>query len=231
MSGGTTSALGERTERSARDDGLDPRARRTRRDLRSALRRLAAERDLDDLSVAELTAAAGVNRATFYDHFTSKDALVLDTVDALMAETAAGAAAATNAEVTDPARPPRHTLDLFRALEADAALYRRLLGPAGSPLVQAHMRDGLRDAIAAELGRRGPARTDDDVLAAFLAGGIVGVAAAWLADDRRVPADEVAASTWVLARAAVPAAPDPSSRPTRRTTTPRKRTTRAEGDR
>lgn len=225
MSGGTTSALGARTDR---DDALDPRARRTRRDLRAALRALAAERDLDDISVAELTAAAGVNRATFYDHFTSKDALVLDTVDALMADTAAGAAAATDAEVTDPAHPPRHTLDLFRALQADAALYRRLLGPAGSPLVQAHMRDGLRAAIAAELGRRGAPRSGDDVLAAFLAGGIVGVAAAWLADDHRVPADEVAASTWVLARAAVPPVPPVPASKTRPT---RKRTTRAEGDR
>ena len=229
MSGGTTSALGARPDQEV---DLDPRARRTRRDLRAALRALAAERELDDISVAELTAAAGVNRATFYDHFTSKDALVLDTVDALMADTAAGAAAATDAEVTDPAHPPRHTLDLFRALEADAALYRRLLGPAGSPLVQAHMRDGLRAAIAAELARRTvPARPrssagragalpGDDVVAAFVAGAIVGVAAAWLADDHRVPADEIAAATWVLARGAVPAVPETT-----------KRTTRAKGDR
>jgi AcrR family transcriptional regulator len=46
----------------------DPRAVRTQEALRAAVLRLAAEKRVEDISVSELTAAAGVNRTTFYRH-------------------------------------------------------------------------------------------------------------------------------------------------------------------
>lgn len=199
---------------------LDPRARRTRAQLQAALLDLATGRDLDDISIAEITAAAGINRATFYLHYSDKDALLLDAMNWVLAETAAGAASAPQAEMDDHDHPPSHTLAFFRELDQHAPLYRRILGPNGSPAVVAHLRDGMQDAIATELVRRAPARLPTGVsvelLAAFLAGAIFASATVWLDRDRRQPPDEIAAAVWVLVSATVSALPDPPPKAKRR---------------
>jgi len=54
----------------------DPRIRRTRQLLQGALRELMLKRSFDEISVQDITDAATVNRATFYDHYTDKFALL-----------------------------------------------------------------------------------------------------------------------------------------------------------
>jgi len=56
-------------------DVRDPRMKRTRQLLQGALRKLLREKSLDDIQVQDITEAAMVNRATFYDHYTTKFAL------------------------------------------------------------------------------------------------------------------------------------------------------------
>src|SRR3954454_21830536 len=53
----------------------DPRTRRTRQLLQDAFKKLLRDHSLDEISVQEITDAATVNRATFYDHYTDKFAL------------------------------------------------------------------------------------------------------------------------------------------------------------
>jgi AcrR family transcriptional regulator len=54
----------------------DPRIRRTRQLLQGALMQLLGSKPFDDISVQDITDAATVNRATFYDHYTDKFALL-----------------------------------------------------------------------------------------------------------------------------------------------------------
>jgi AcrR family transcriptional regulator len=54
----------------------DPRIRRTRQLLQGALRTLMQSKSFDEISVQDLTDLATVNRATFYDHYTDKFALL-----------------------------------------------------------------------------------------------------------------------------------------------------------
>jgi AcrR family transcriptional regulator len=54
----------------------DPRIRRTRQLLQGALRNLMQSKNIDEISVQDITDAATVNRATFYDHYTDKYALL-----------------------------------------------------------------------------------------------------------------------------------------------------------
>jgi AcrR family transcriptional regulator len=54
----------------------DPRIRRTRQLLQAALRSLMQIKNFDEISVQDITDAATVNRATFYDHYTDKYALL-----------------------------------------------------------------------------------------------------------------------------------------------------------
>jgi len=57
-------------------ESTDPRIRRTRQLLQQALATLLHTRDFGQLSVQEITEAAGVNRATFYAHYPDKFALL-----------------------------------------------------------------------------------------------------------------------------------------------------------
>ncbi len=54
----------------------DPRIRRTRKLLQGALGNLLHTKSFDEISVQDITDAATVNRATFYDHYTDKFALM-----------------------------------------------------------------------------------------------------------------------------------------------------------
>src|SRR5277367_5245509 len=54
----------------------DPRIRRTRQLLQAALRNLLQTKSIEEISVQDITDAATVNRATFYDHYTDKFGLL-----------------------------------------------------------------------------------------------------------------------------------------------------------
>src|SRR5579864_7718492 len=54
----------------------DPRQKRTRKLLQDALRKLLQETSFDEILVQDITDTATVNRATFYDHYTDKFALL-----------------------------------------------------------------------------------------------------------------------------------------------------------
>jgi AcrR family transcriptional regulator len=54
----------------------DPRIRRTRQLLQGGLLQLLGSKPFDDISVQDIAEAATVNRATFYDHYTDKFALL-----------------------------------------------------------------------------------------------------------------------------------------------------------
>jgi AcrR family transcriptional regulator len=57
-------------------ENLDPRIRRTRLALQQALGKLLETTEFDKISVQDIAEAAEVNRATFYDHYTDKFALL-----------------------------------------------------------------------------------------------------------------------------------------------------------
>jgi AcrR family transcriptional regulator len=55
---------------------VDPRIRRTRLLLHQALAKLLETKEFDKISVQDITEAATLNRATFYDHYPDKFALL-----------------------------------------------------------------------------------------------------------------------------------------------------------
>jgi AcrR family transcriptional regulator len=58
------------------DEALDPRVRRTRSALYLALGALISRKDFEKISVGDIAEEAGLNRATFYDHYSDKFALL-----------------------------------------------------------------------------------------------------------------------------------------------------------
>ena len=55
---------------------IDPRIRRTRHLLQQALEKLLETKDFESISVQDITDAATLNRATFYDHYPDKFGLL-----------------------------------------------------------------------------------------------------------------------------------------------------------
>lgn len=62
--------------RVAEEKDLDPRVRRTRRMLQDALASLLRKKEFDKISVGDIAEESTLNRATFYDHYPDKFALL-----------------------------------------------------------------------------------------------------------------------------------------------------------
>ena len=58
------------------ETAVDPRIRRTRHLLQQALEKLLEGKEFENISVQDITEAATLNRATFYDHYPDKFALL-----------------------------------------------------------------------------------------------------------------------------------------------------------
>ncbi|WP_336324121.1 TetR/AcrR family transcriptional regulator [Streptomyces lavendofoliae] len=186
---------------------VDPRVRRTRALLRSAALELAAERDVESLTIADIAERATVNRATVYQHYKDRDALLLD---AMEEEIGRLAHAAARCPLTRPAgRTPAELVELFRHVEANATLYRRMLGPSGA----ARFINELRGLLAQEVEAQLHEEKDTDAAAPtvqalarlrahYLAGAFVGVFTQWVSTPVRPTADQAAQEVWALMRGA-----------------------------
>ncbi|MET9080895.1 helix-turn-helix domain-containing protein [Streptomyces sp. NPDC004237] len=175
----------------------DPRVRRTRAALQSALIALVEERDVSQISVADVVDRADVNRSTFYAHYQDVNEL-LEAACTSMIDDMIGFVIALDPARANPSDPPEGSADpdpvltaFFAHLAEHAGLYRGLLGPTGSARVIEHVR--LRTTVAAHfsayLGATDDAPPPDttdpsdlphDVPAAFAAGALLGVAVDWL---------------------------------------------------
>ncbi|MFI6506436.1 TetR/AcrR family transcriptional regulator [Streptosporangium sp. NPDC050855] len=179
----------------------DPRIRRTRARLRSAVLELAGARDPDSITVAEIAQLAGVNRATVYVHYRDRDDLVLDAMETAVAELAADAA---RCPYREPGPVPASLIALFEHIGERAGLYRRMLGPYGSARFRARLHEalaaGLGDPFAA--GSRPPGHDDvpPEIHAHHVAGALVGIATYWLGEHPPRPAADIAAAAWSLVR-------------------------------
>ena len=65
---------------------LDVRLQRTRKSLRVAMLELLRTKRFEQISIREITAAAGVGYATFYRHYASKEGLLHELADAEVRE-------------------------------------------------------------------------------------------------------------------------------------------------
>ena len=171
----------------------DRRVRRTQATLQRALIDLVQERDLSQITVADVADRADVSRSTFYDHYQDVHELAEAACTSMLDDMFGYVLALDTARAhpSDPQEDPDPALTGFFAHFAEhAGLYRSLLGPAGSARVIEHVR--RRTTAAAHYsGRLAPAGDPPppdtgspgfplDVPAAFVAGALLGVAADWL---------------------------------------------------
>jgi AcrR family transcriptional regulator len=165
----------------------DPRAVRTRQKLIAAFRAAVTESDPAAMSVAALTRAAGVNRTSFYSHFSSPEDLAIHALSELF-DVVGEADILMRAEHSVPAgeasRRALHDIVSFVYERRDS--YARVLGPGAAPRLLQAVTDAFTERTVASLERivTRPPGADVRVSARFLAGGVLGVIGAWLCEDQ-----------------------------------------------
>ncbi|SDH54355.1 DNA-binding transcriptional regulator, AcrR family [Agrococcus jejuensis] len=187
--------------------GMDPRIARTRQSLQQALLALAREESLDAISVADIAARAGVHRSSFYQHYADKETLLADAIDATVDEAAERSLAtglASGAVAPDEQQILR-TLEVFlEHASANASLFRRVLGPHGSALATARMRDRIdgivREGIehARESGAVPANDVPVDLEVAAVSGAAIAAVGQWLHMRPRPAPTQAAAWIWTL---------------------------------
>jgi AcrR family transcriptional regulator len=193
----------ERKGLSERHSLPDPRALRSRAALEAALRELVTERDLRQISVADLTKRAGVNRSTFYEHYVDVHDLAVaactSTYDRLVA-----AAPIPRGQLAPDGTPLLSPLPaLFTHVAEHAPLYRALLCDEGSARMINHLLH--RIAVAArvsrglDIGAGAATNTPHDPVSAFLAGAVLGTVIDWLRRDCPGTPEEIGDAIWPYA--------------------------------
>jgi AcrR family transcriptional regulator len=168
----------------------DPRVRRTRQLLQGALRNLMQTKNIDEITVQDITDAATVNRATFYDHYTDKfallDAMVASGFHMLLHErnvsfdgtcpSAAGAIILATCDYltqthSDPAECTRHN--------------------AFEPLMEAAITTAIRRVLSNGMPKDSIATISPEIIATTASWAIYGAVKQWFYTHDRPPAEEI----------------------------------------
>lgn len=164
----------------------DARVVRTREALRRAMTELAEDLPLDSITVRAIAAKAGVGYATFFRHYSDKDALLADVTDNLVREFLAQAAPWL--QQRDRAGAAKF---LCTFVESHLAIYKALIAGGSGETVRAEM---LRQTMATMVQAR-PHKPDgplDDLVLFQTVSGILNLLAWWLRNLDTVDAGAMA---------------------------------------
>ena len=166
----------------------DPRIRRTRKLLQGALSTLMQAKSFDEISVQDISEAATVNRATFYDHYTDKyallDALIGTSFHELLHERhlryETGCPAALSAII-------HATCDFLTQAHSGGACDRQT---AFAPLMDAAIVAAIRRLLMEGLERaQSPSAMSSEMVASAASWAIAGGVKQWLSMPDRSPAE------------------------------------------
>ena len=175
---------------------MDPRVRRTHQLLQQALEKLLETRAFETLSVQDITDAATLNRATFYDHYPDKFALLEcmaanrfhDLLATRGVKFDGSCASALKAMVLG-------VCDYLGGLPALECERQRQLEPHLESAIIAV----VRGMILQGLERHGPSSAiPPEMMATTVSWAIYGGAKEWLRTPNRVPSEQAAATVMRL---------------------------------
>jgi AcrR family transcriptional regulator len=172
---------------------IDPRVRRTRQMLFEALLHLLQSKNIDQISVADIAGHARLNRATFYDHYPDKFALLEGLVESQFQQLLA-----KRNLVFDGSCPSAltgialATCDFLGGAQcANHGQMEKHFEAALSVVLRGMLLSGLKKHPP-------PAALSPELVAATVAGAIYGAAREWVRTPKRIPAEEVVPSILKL---------------------------------
>ena len=131
---------------------LDPRIKRTRQLLHRAFNELLAEKSFEEITVHDIAERSTVNRATFYDHFPDKFALLEDIIaDSFRAMLDARMAGANGTCPESVKQLICAVCDFFADMASRCQKHQRQFAPVAESKMKSVLRDflliGLRETI------------------------------------------------------------------------------------
>ena len=174
---------------------VDPRIRRTRHLLQQALEKLLESKAFEEISVQDIAEAATVNRATFYDHYSDKFALLECTVARQFFELLAQRGVAFDG--TCPSAIRGIVLGVCDYVAGMASCSERQLQM--EPHLEAAVVAVVRHMILDGLKQNPPQREGGlEMIAATASWAIYGAAKEWARIPERVPSEEIADTIMAL---------------------------------
>jgi AcrR family transcriptional regulator len=167
---------------------VDPRIRRTRQLLQQALSKLLEKKNFNDLSIQDIADEATVNRATFYDHYPDKFALLTCMVAArfhdLLAERKIQFGGGCGAELTAMVRAVCDYVTQMQLME---------------PHMESAIITVVREILLAGIKQHVPETTiAPEVMAASASWAIYGAAKEWAQTPNRCSPEEIADAVTTL---------------------------------
>jgi AcrR family transcriptional regulator len=167
---------------------VDSRILQTQTALARAILELASERPVSQIPVSEIARRAGINRATFYNHYLSPGSLLAAVVDREMDRVREADHALRSRPDAPREEATRRTVEAVVMLvqQYRAVFELGLLDPQDAFLhraLAAHFEQSCREHLARYALETEPV-PDVDIVAGFVAEGIVGGIEAWLAKPR-----------------------------------------------
>jgi AcrR family transcriptional regulator len=166
----------------------DLRVQRTRRLILEALIELTIQKGFAAVTVRDITTYAGINRATFYRHYTDKFDLldqyargIYQLLDATPAPTEEGTGTSASGLVT-----------LFEHIRHHAKFYRIMLGKNGDPAFAEKIRRYVEQRMLPWIPEAQRDTTLGALYLSFISSGSIGVVLWWLEHDLPFTAEEMA---------------------------------------
>lgn len=170
-------------------DTLDPRARRTREALLNAFFGLVLEHRYHEIRIADVLAKAGVGRSTFYEHFASKVALLVASIEGPFSVLVA---------MLDDA-PPGRVQSLLEHFWQHRALARSIFQGAAQRPVRAALVAAIEQRL--RRGHCASLRLPPRLVAHSLADAMLSPIVAWLVGEATCSAGDLAHALQVSTRA------------------------------
>lgn len=127
----------------------DRRIVKTKKALRNALISLMETKGFEAITVHDLCSAADLNRGTFYNHFSDKEALLASLEDEVMADIARIQSEMGSLAVRDvmayciSKKPLPFLINLFDYLRMQGDFFHAVLGPGGDSRFGSRLRDSV----------------------------------------------------------------------------------------
>jgi AcrR family transcriptional regulator len=157
---------------------LDPRIRRTRQMLYRAFGELLAEKTFEEITVHDIAERSTVNRATFYDHFPDKFALLEDIIaenfQSVLELRMAGSIGTCPESVKQLICA---VCDFFAELGSRCQKHQRQFTPVAESKIKSLLRDFLLDGL--RITSPGAAAVDLELRATMASWAICGAALEW----------------------------------------------------
>ena len=164
---------------------LDPRIKRTRSLLKTALLNLIDETGFDAITVRDLTDRAEINRATFYQHYLDKFDLLEKSIKNELQDLVTTVEPRNREEftITGGEPSPIH-IRLFEYISEHAYFFQVMMGKNGVPSFQHQVASQIQDFMSEVLDHMHPdfkdAHVPKDFFTHYVAAAMIGLGMYWL---------------------------------------------------